>query len=794
MRTIGLSCLVLLLCSGCSDDTSTPSGNAGHGGSAGAAGSGGAGGTGGSAGASGAGGSAGGDPGNASFSVRESVEQLHVWGADPGLGLELRDAHDETVALATTDAHGSFVFRKVAPGDGYVIRTVGASAAQHTRALRVLTVEGSLPAQSFYSDQSLQPGYRYITTRDGTTLSAFVTLPGPVEDGPYPTIVNYSGYDPSKPHNNMLPPDLAALGLCDPGKFPVLCDGPADPSGLIGALLGYATVSVNMRGTGCSGGAYDFFETLQVLDGYDVIETVAAQPWVKGGKVGMTGLSYPGISQLFVARAHPPHLAAITPLSVIGNTATTMVPGGILNTGFALNWIDNVLGRAGYYGQGWEQGLVDAGDAICATNQLLHDQKVDNVQMAIDTPFYVPELLDPLNPSRFVQTIDVPVFHAGAWQDEQTGPFFTTLMNQFTSAPVYRATTYNGVHADGFSPQILVEWKTFLDLYVADVVPSVPANVRSFAPLLFEQIYGASIPFPPDRFASYATAAEARAAFEAEAPIRVLFENGAGAPLGAPVASWEHRFSQWPPAETVPTRWYFQNDGSLAPSAPAEGTGSASFLVDPFAGSRGILAQGSDINALLPNWDWQPPAAGSAAVFVTPPLASDVVMVGTGSVDLYLQSTATDADLEVTLSEVRPDGQERFVQAGWLRASHRKLDAARSTELWPEPTHLEADAAPLPKGTWEAVRVPIAGFAHAFRAGSRVRVMVDTPGDSRVEWRFDNLRFTEPTTHTLSVSSAHASSVVLPVIPGITVPAALPACPSLRDQPCRAYAPYVNTP
>ena len=43
-------------------------------------------------------------------------------------------------------------------------------------------------------------------------------------------------------------------------------------------LLGYAVVDVNMRGTGCSGGAFDYFEPLQALDGYDVIETVARQP------------------------------------------------------------------------------------------------------------------------------------------------------------------------------------------------------------------------------------------------------------------------------------------------------------------------------------------------------------------------------------------------------------------------------------------------------------------------------------------------------------------------------------
>ena len=51
-----------------------------------------------------------------------------------------------------------------------------------------------------------------------------------------------------------------------------------------------------------------------LLDGYDVVETIARQPWVLHGRPGMVGLSYPGISQLFVAQLQPPHLAAIAPL------------------------------------------------------------------------------------------------------------------------------------------------------------------------------------------------------------------------------------------------------------------------------------------------------------------------------------------------------------------------------------------------------------------------------------------------------------------------------------------------
>ena len=104
--------------------------------------------------------------------------------------------------------------------------------------------------------------------------------------------------------------------------------------------MGFAVVDVNMRGTGCSGGAFNYFEPLQNIDAYDVIETVAHQPWVLHHKVGMLGVSYGGISQLFAAQLRPPHLAAIAPLSVVDATATTLYPGGVLNTGFAVPWAE----------------------------------------------------------------------------------------------------------------------------------------------------------------------------------------------------------------------------------------------------------------------------------------------------------------------------------------------------------------------------------------------------------------------------------------------------------------------
>ena len=277
----------------------------------------------------------------ADFSVRESVGQLHVTGAEEGLQLEVYNASGNKVSSGETDFMGSLIFRNLPAGSDYSVRETMSNPVRGLENLEVWSVEGSLPDASFYRNQSLQPGFNYITTRDGTRLSAYVFLPGPLENGPYPTIVNYSGYEPSKPGSVL---DASLTSLC--GVLPVLCDAPSHPSGLIAGFMGYASVGVNMRGTGCSGGAYDYFEPLQVLDGYDVIETIAAQAWVYDKQVGMGGLSYPGISQLFVAQTDPPGLAAIAPLSVVAETAaSTLTPGGIFNNGFAFQWARQGGGR-----------------------------------------------------------------------------------------------------------------------------------------------------------------------------------------------------------------------------------------------------------------------------------------------------------------------------------------------------------------------------------------------------------------------------------------------------------------
>jgi predicted acyl esterase len=729
----------------------------------------------------------------ASFSVRESIEQLHITHAVPGTTLGLYTTAGDLIHEGVVDDLGSLIFRLVPPKGRYYIETVDAVDPEKSGPHRVMSVEGSVPPQAFYSSQVLEPGFNYIETRDGTLLSAYVSLPGPPENGPYPTVVNYSGYDPSQPGEPLDLGDVDIEFLCI--FFPILCDMPNHPSGMIAGLLGYASVGVNMRGTGCSGGAYDFFEPAQLTDGYDVIETVAAQPWVAHGKVGMAGISYPGISQLFVASTRPPSLAAITPLSVIADSARSVIaPGGIFNYGFGLAWVERVLDGADPYGKGWEQALVDAGDTVCEENQLLHGQKVDLIAKALENEFYDPVILDPLAPVTFVDTIDIPVFLSGAWQDEQTGPHFATMLDKFTGPGVKRFTLFNGVHPDGYAPQVLTEWVTFLDFYVARKIPRIGNVMVLLAPVLMEFQLGARMPLAQTRFAGYRDFDRALADYEAEQAVRVIFENGAAEEVdpGAPMGAFEHHFDGWPVEGTRPWRLYFQPDGTLGESPPTVSGSASTFRHDPEEGDRATVTDGSIWDS-QPNYEYAPLPEDRAVAFIGEPLDQDTVMIGTGSVDLWIRSTATEADLEVNLTDVRPDGQEGYVQSGWLRAGHRHL-SDRSTELLPVHTHLETDADPLTPGEWTEARILLMPFAHVFRAGSRIRISVDTPGASRAEWKFILADLDDQVRHSVAHSSERPSSLVLPIVSGVDVPTERPACNALRGQPCRDYVPFDNTP
>ena len=144
------------------------------------------------------------------------------------------------------------------------------------------------------------------------------------------------------------------------------------------------------------------------------------------------------------------------------------------------------------------------------------------------------------------------------------------------------------------------------------------------------------------------------------------------------------------------------------------------------------------------------------------------------------------------MSEVRPDGQETYVQSGWLRTSFRALDPTASTALNPVPTYAKRDAKPLPKGKLALVRVPIFPFGHAFRCRLAHPHRGAAPRWEPAGVGVRGAEYHKPPTVEIALGGDHASRAVLPVFSGVDVPTPLPACGSLRGQPCRDYVAAAN--
>ena len=749
------------------------------------------------------------------FDAHGSVEQVYATGLVPNAAASLLKKGGATVATQNADSEGGVLFRNVKPGSNYRVRSGSDTSA-------LLTVhKGTSPPwdPGIYEQEIPDNGYTYLTTRDGTQLAIdvhpptspagepgvpsmfhFPTLPipgvpTPSYTAPYPTLIEYSGY-----------------GYANPA-------GPENGIAVVANLMGFAVVDVNMRGTGCSGGAFDFFEKMQNLDGYDVIETIAHQPWVKGGKVGMLGISYGGISQLFTAQTQPAGLAAIAPLSVIDATATTLYPGGILNTGFAVEWAEqrqqNAEPASPGHGQAWATKQIEEGDETCKANQALHGEAADLLGKIKENSTYNARVADPLDPVTFVKNIKVPTFMACQWEDEQTGGHCADLAQHLTGTTKKWFTFTNGAHVDSLDPATLDRLYDFLELYVAHQAPLLNAAViNAAAPVIYDEAMGLPktdlVTLPADPIQLQPTYESALAAFEELPEIRVLFDNGAGtSPLGAktagdPYPGFEESFASFPIPGTKAKTWYFGSGGALNEQKPAsEGQDSytsdaaATPLTDfgPSTGTGGLWG-----NASQWEWNWQQPPTGDAVSYVSAPLSSDTTAIGGGAVNVWVKSSTPDVDLQATVSEVRPDGNETFVQNGWIRASERKLARNKKnilkqkpTPLQPIPTMLASDVQPMPANEFVPVTIPLYFEGHAYRAGSRIRVTIAAPNGSQPIWSFAH---TEPeggtATESIAFSPSMPSNLSLPIVPGVSVPTELPPCPSLRNEPCRSYQAIAN--
>ncbi|MCB1003657.1 MAG: hypothetical protein KDB35_05670, partial [Acidimicrobiales bacterium] len=755
------------------------------------------------------------------FSVRGSVLQVSVTGP-AGTAVELLDAAGAVVRTGEIDRFGDrlaladlgvtdglkglggLVFRHLEPG-AYTLRLDGEEAP--VTVLDPFVLPDDFDAR--VRGQRLDEGYGYVEVRDGALLSVGVSFPDRARwgDGPYPTLVQYSGYKDAK--------DDFATG--DPANENIL-----NTEANLALHCGYAVVGAAIRGSGGSEGSFLLLEPIQGTDGHDVVEAVAAQPWVArkrdgAPKVGMIGRSMPGYEQLLVASYNPPSLAAVTPAAVGGRPyGAAGRPGGVVNVALArgiAGWQVDPVDPPGGIPQvqpprfapgGWDDWVAEriaGGDEVCERNQLLRGQAVDAVPAWAFVDQEEGGVLAHADGEEWAARTHVPTLVLGAWQDQESGPWFTDLLDRYPDDTVVRLAAYNGTHEETRFPLAAAQWLEFLAFFVREELPAFPDAAARYLDEVTAYMFPEGLEVRFDHWAG-TTFDEALEAYRSSPPLVVWFDNGwaPGRPPGYPYAAFSVAFDRWPPPEAGARRWYLAPDHRLDAAAPGEGARPLGFHYDPSVRPRTSKGDAPDVNHPCVEYDWQPPAGGRGLQFATPPFDRDTLLVGTASVDLWLRSTAADLDLEVVLSEVRPDGWETFVQAGALRASSRALDDERSTELLPWLSYRRDDVAPLPVGEFTLVRVPVPAAAHLVRAGSSLGITVTAAGGNQPHWELDAQWPEGVDAHgrkvvvDVAVEAGMASSVVLPLVhswvprDGHPRPD-LPPRDALRRQPSRRWRP-----
>jgi hypothetical protein len=516
--------------------------------------------------------------------------------------------------------------------------------------------------------------------RDGVVLRANLDLPD--APGPFPTLVVQTPYNKDGLIN-------VALG----GSFRYFAE------------RGYAVVTVDVRGTGASGGEWDSFGDAEQADGPEVVEWAAAQPW-SNGDVGLMGPSYMGLNQLLTAAQRPPHLKAIFPVVPMADSYRDIVfSGGQLNVSFIPLWL----------------GLVTAGNL---------------------TP--TPAADDPL------QTLTALLSHVAGAVD-------------FTLPTIVQGSTGGDLAYDG------AFWKRRSPLEVVDridvpafVVGGLHDLFQRGEPLIYERLKrhvpARLLMGPWDHLGGSSGAGLPRDGVPALNQIELRWfdhwlmgiDTGIGKiPRVTQYVYGQERYktqADWPDPRLKPRRRYLRGGGQITRTALSAPEQPQHFDQNPLTGicTQSTAQWTAGIGAAIPCTNDGVDHEDGAARYVTKPLTRKLDLSGPILADLWVTTTAADAVVTVRVKDIAPDGEVTELTSGWLAGSMRAVDPSRSryvsvrrghahagkARALLQPWHPFTAASALPVKAGEPIELPVEIFPTraAIRPGHRLAITV-TGGD-----------------------------------------------------------------
>lgn len=104
----------------------------------------------------------------------------------------------------------------------------------------------------------------------------------------------------------------------------------------------------------------------------------------------------------------------------------------------------------------------------------------------------------------------------------------------------------------------------------------------------------------------------------------------------------------------------------------------------------------------------------------TPVFEEPTEMIGTGAAHIFAELDQPDSNFIVRLWDYAPNGKRQLITTGYLKASHRELDAERTTEG--NPYHPHTRAVPVEPGAIEEYVLRLYPFANTFLPGRKLTV------------------------------------------------------------------------
>lgn len=440
---------------------------------------------------------------------------------------------------------------------------------------------------------------------------------------------------------------------------------------------GYAYVIADTRGSGASvEGQWRLLDAAEQADLYDTIEWIARQDWCTG-RVGMIGESYFAMVQWLAAAQNPPHLACIAPFDANADLYREFVyHGGIFSMEFVSHWASKVRART----------LLDAPGP--------HPDNVmgwDMIGAFLRHPLY-DAFWEERSAAAQLDRVRVPTHSIANWATVGLHLRGNLLGYERVQGPkkltIYATSGLMGSQHLFASKELHLELKRWYDYWLKDIDTGIMD--------------------------------EPRVRYQAR-----------------PDGAW-HTLDDWPPRDVVYTPLYLApgragavaslNDGRLAWETPPEGAEPTSYSY-PHPEWGGWPGPGTAV----PRPDGTLDGLARIATFSTPPLDRDVEVLGPIVLKLWAASDQTDTDFYVKLADQAPGGERgsppQGVTRGWLRASHRALDPARSTPYRPYHSHTQRQ--PLVPGNVYALEIEVWPTSWRFKQGHRLRLEI-APGDSPV--------------------------------------------------------------